>query len=688
MLNKNHFDGFSNRRFQEKKDMITIKESITGTCLIGGIMRKNKIVLYFCLILSVLLCSSEGFAAASDIKLKSKKAKKSSTTSEKSDPKIPAPCTDPEELSFVIKTKPAEDIISNFTVTNPTVTFCTSTKSACMLEWDFGDGQKFVQKASENLEKSHPYDSAGIYVVTLTALKECNGDKSDKKKSFNHEVTVFDSDLLQCNRNVEITEKDARAYRIDALIHWIKTLHKDIAKKYKTMREKRKFVDVHDKISKIKDKTKDKIKDQETKLLQLYILGGPVIQSTFNEIIDMDNLGKPTTRPTATPEEIGKTKDNKTKSLKPERIKDDLSGLDTQPTKTTSDTTNADIKQKIQRVMSFAGENIFDVIKQNKEIELAEDKAAIENCNNNLATLEFVLRKRGNFNLEQIKAENDLKQTAGISKDEIDKIDAQIDDQKARVEKIKLITRLTNDDLFQTFDDYDDYFFRFNIGYEYTGVNKLFQKGFPRIGFLVYKKSDEKEPDDYPGGWKFFHGYHLSLSALVTSSGEQETTVSSNQPTVKNTGENQALEFNMELFTPVYRSVRFNNGKLWQYFGPVVVVGEKKVDVDSSGNTINHIDSRFYGGLKLAINPELYADFLYGKTSRLHSTRVEIRGQLPIYRFQNGSRFVLGAIGNIGVKDKVDNEADDIRIYITWNVNFDKIYEYFSGKQMNNAQTQ
>jgi hypothetical protein len=267
---------------------------------------------------------------------------------------------------------------------------------------------------------------------------------------------------------------------------------------------------------------------------------------------------------------------------------------------------------------------------------------------------------------------------------------------------VKGVTPITYNDFFRTFDDYDQYFFKFYLGYEYSSsVNDLFTQGTPRAGLAVqYRAWEHAVPDAQPMGfWDGlgFYGIFSSFQAFVTGSAEQATTLSSPAdstpassptPTITNAGGNKALEGSLDFFVPAYRTARFNNNKLWGYFGPVVSLGLKKADnvVDSAGNAVDRFDRRRYAGVALAFNPELFTAVLYGKTSGLSSDRLEIRAQLPVYKFNNESRLLLGAIANLGVKNQVPDETDVIRIYLTWNVDFSNVYEYFTGQKIEKSQ--
>ena len=324
------------------------------------------------------------------------------------------------------------------------------------------------------------------------------------------------------------------------------------------------------------------------------------------------------------------------------------------------------------------------------ELEISSGNNVIAGCDKTIAAVERKLRKRGDRLVKKNYELEDAKQKTEISKDEWSKYADKIKENKTTLRSINNVTKLTVDDLFQTFDDYDRYFFKFTTGYEFITVNKLFQKGNPIIGFIVSQRFNEPVLADSQDGWRWpvwGYGWQSKFAALVAGSGEQETVISSPTSTTApiNSGEEKSLGIDEELFFPIYRTARFNDGKLWEYFGPVALIGARLVDKNSGSSTSTDFDSRFYAGIKFAINPELYTDILYGKTQHLQSKRLELRAQLPIYRADKGSRFFLGAIANIGVKDKVADEADSLRIYITWNIDFGTVYSSFSSKKLDQS---
>lgn len=102
------------------------------------------------------------------------------------------------------------------------------------------------------------------------------------------------------------------------------------------------------------------------------------------------------------------------------------------------------------------------------------------------------------------------------------------------------------DPLFQPANAYKEYFLKFNTGYEFLTLDELFQKGLPRIGFVVSfnYRPDEDNPAEHatlnPYTWRY--GMYTFFSALLTSSGEQATT----EDTEQTQSPESALEFDYQ----------------------------------------------------------------------------------------------------------------------------------------------
>ncbi len=213
------------------------------------------------------------------------------------------------------------------------------------------------------------------------------------------------------------------------------------------------------------------------------------------------------------------------------------------------------------------------------------------------------------------------------------------------------------EDLIIGYADYDPFFFKFNLGYEYLTINEMFQDGFPRIGFMVYQRSK----GDAIRKIHVFGGARLSNSAEQKIEGDPK----------EDMGGKSSLEFDLNAYFPF---IKTDLREYTAYLGPVVSIGGRKTD------EVDHVDGFYYIGFRSSINPEMYFDILYGKTESLDSQRLEVRAQLPVMRFANGSRLFLGTITNIGIDSKKRNnesgqaEEDVIRIYLSWNVDFSEIW--------------
>ncbi len=335
----------------------------------------------------------------------------------------------------------------------------------------------------------------------------------------------------------------------------------------------------------------------------------------------------------------------------------------------------------------FLGETKDDSEKGLKSKEIQIKEICIENYKSILSHLERSLRKKGGEILEEIKKKK-KRLTTEETAIEIGKLNQEIKKCEDDITQIEKTISFSGDDLFQTFDDYNQFFFNFMAGYESSTVKTIFEKGYPRAGFMVYMKHWDSEVTDGYSGWYLpvYHSLHHAFTAQITSSAEQDIKIDTTK-SPDTTGTKNALEFEMLFFSPIYRFERLNWGKLWEYAGPIAIIGGKKTDDD------RRINLRVYRGIRFATSPEHYADIMVGETADLKSQRIEVRGQLPVYKFDGGTRLYLGAIGNFGLTkethkvtdkatgtEKDEVEADVIRVYLTWNVEFKDIFGNSSKK--------
>ena len=199
---------------------------------------------------------------------------------------------------------------------------------------------------------------------------------------------------------------------------------------------------------------------------------------------------------------------------------------------------------------------------------------------------------------------------------------------------------------------YDEFFFRFRFGYEYSSMDKIFEEGFPRLGFFVNFTSRSER---HPGlGLQVSGDFMLSSTPFInkTAGVTNETMI------------DKAFEFYGTVFFHLFRTrMKMKKGDIHAYFGPVITAGSILKN-DFTGQSSYQI----YGGFRMSINPEVYTDLLFGKSEELESYRFFIRAHLPIFRLSDTSRLYLGAFLNFSMDTE---KVDFIRIFLS--ADFDPI---------------
>lgn len=209
--------------------------------------------------------------------------------------------------------------------------------------------------------------------------------------------------------------------------------------------------------------------------------------------------------------------------------------------------------------------------------------------------------------------------------------------------------------------DYDRYFFKLNIGYEYTSISKILTQSSPRLGLLINNHYGRRPyHDEYGSG---FFGVQLSGNLILSGATEQKPDSTTTTPANEET---KTLGIDISLFTPLLRSKLRPDLSL--HTGPVIMLGAKQTDEATK------IHERTYAGLRSAVSPLHYLEVLFGHTPGLKSGRMEIRGQMPVTKLGGGSMLYLGAIGNMGVINDKENEEDIITVYISWNIDFSDLF--------------
>lgn len=252
--------------------------------------------------------------------------------------------------------------------------------------------------------------------------------------------------------------------------------------------------------------------------------------------------------------------------------------------------------------------------------------------------------------------------------------------------------------LYDDFRSYDSWGFAFSGGAEWVSVSEIFQDSLPLIDLLVYR--DFRTPRRWRGMPQLYIDAQLTNSAEALAvlapeedgmgngddnGGETETgmdmTGDDGQEGNRETEDlevESALNFNLGLFVPLWRfggnevgdGLPVNGRRLRDYLGFLVEGGFRELDSQSQ------VDYRYYGGLRLAFNPEWYVDLLYGKTDSLESDRLELRGQFPVAPLGANSRVYLGIVANIGLDEPAGVEEDDVvRVYATWNLDVKSFFQ-------------
>lgn len=267
-----------------------------------------------------------------------------------------------------------------------------------------------------------------------------------------------------------------------------------------------------------------------------------------------------------------------------------------------------------------------------------------------------------------------------VQKDQLSDQIASADDE---IKRIKSKVAYSEKKLFVNSEDYDDYFFRLNTGYEFVAIDKLFSKGTPRVALLINSKMFGEDVNDRIVG-PHLYGVRFNAAAVLNSSAELTPTLETTDSTVASKADDppadpeetpavkQSLGVEFQAVVPFIRTRLFSPNNLRSYLSVIGTVAGLKTDDESRAIM------RYYGGLRYSINPELYSDFLVGRTERLKSLRFEYRGQFPVYTLESGDRIFLGGIINLGLNHREKNESDAFRIYVSWNTDIKKL---FSGKE-------
>lgn len=266
---------------------------------------------------------------------------------------------------------------------------------------------------------------------------------------------------------------------------------------------------------------------------------------------------------------------------------------------------------------------------------------------------------------------------------------AQITALNVRLDCLRSALRLHSPDfLFQDHRAFRPWIGRFALGAEYASLNDVPDgKVFPRASLLIYRSADTWRKRQWVP--------NLFLDILLTSNEQRD--FDPEDPTAPPAGESEeeeeeeeteepsrSLEARGGFFLPLAKFGDTPGHERWlqEEFGPFAEYRIGYIDDQE------RVDRSFYGGLRLASSPQFFMDLLYGNVERLSADRIELRGQMPVTMLQNGTRLHMGFVANIKAEKtaflKTDpaerrTEPDLIKIYFTWDVDFDDIFGWFSG---------
>ena len=330
---------------------------------------------------------------------------------------------------------------------------------------------------------------------------------------------------------------------------------------------------------------------------------------------------------------------------------------------------------RARRASEEAAKNEEEVDKIARLIALAERQAR--------AATKKLLADVADMNAKLLSSEDDLETKAALIEN-IKKV-------SERAQKLRGAVNVNTSKWQENFEDTEEWFFRFDAGVEYVTVKDTLDRGFARAGLTAYTRFGGTRLTEDDAGWDLRrYGFHQKVRVELGSSGElcfsskantfekcddkpMDTTTTTAKP-------EEAINVDVDLFWPMFRSVPKNSSYYRAYFGPIGSFGGRKTD------SLEQIEYRYYGGFRISSGPGSFADILYGRTQSLRSDRLEIRTQVPMPGFSPGlSRIYLGAIGNFGVGDERKArrlpdrriqlaEPDVIRIFVAWNVDFKTLF--------------
>jgi hypothetical protein len=377
------------------------------------------------------------------------------------------------------------------------------------------------------------------------------------------------------------------------------------------------------------------------------------------------------------------------------------------------DDNEADAKQQKKCMDRFAyldvsvgddPKELIDCVERVRKVCRAETTPQRE-CELGLSRLEEKLR---DYAGDQYVALNKLKAAHDSATDQ-----KKNDDERAaiskRLDSIRDMEIIPDEGDIPEYSDYKRWWSKFALGYEYVSLNNAFSKGFARTGAMIGVNLPGQRVPDAPSrnGHLFNYGIFTAFSIGLTNTAEQTKTNISlvegtpSKPSTSSTSSTNGtddtkpsaknvLAVEEQIFWPWWRSdLSPMDRRMRTWVGPIFTAGGRKTDDENEP----FLATRFYEGIRIARSPEMYSDFLVGKSAGLRSRRAEVRGQMPLpHRFENGSRIVIGGIGNFGIDQRkhagacVDStkgrtcpELDTIRFYLSYDIGWSDLLKGFTG---------
>jgi hypothetical protein len=291
--------------------------------------------------------------------------------------------------------------------------------------------------------------------------------------------------------------------------------------------------------------------------------------------------------------------------------------------------------------------------------------------------------------------EQQSEEDADASTKQAQKLTADIKVLNVRLDCLRAALRLHAPNfLFQDHRAFRPWIGRFALGAEYASLNDVPDgKVFPRASLLIYRSSDTWRKRQWAP--------NLYLDILLTSNeqrdfdpkdptsppaeeSDDEEEEEEEDPPVESEEPSRSLEARGGLFWPLVKFGDTPGHERWlqEEFGPIVEYRIGYIDEQ------DRVDRSFYGGLRLASSPQFFVDLLYGNAESSSADRIELRGQMPVTMLKNGTRLHMGLVANLKAEKadvlKTDpaerlSEPDLVKIYFTWDVDFDRIFGWFSG---------